>query len=126
MSIEYPKSTPNSRALSQNMILLAFACALFSSAMLMFGIQPLFAKFVLPRLGGSSAVWSVALVFFQGVLVLGYTYAHLLTRFATPRIAAIIHTSVMIAAIACLSFILQAGQRCRQQMFRCGCCHCSQ
>ena len=48
-----------------------FGVTLFTSAFLMFLIQPMFAKMALPRLGGSSAVWSLALVFFQGVRLLG-------------------------------------------------------
>ena len=47
----------------------------------MFAVQPMFTKMVLPRLGGSPSVWSVAMVFFQAVLLAGYAYAHLLTRF---------------------------------------------
>ncbi len=109
MSVDFTKTASRTFGLSQNLILLAFACALFSSAMLMFGIQPLFAKFVLPRLGGSPAVWSVALVFFQGILVLGYAYAHLLTKLTQPRTAAMIHTAVMLAAIACLPIAYPEG-----------------
>ena len=52
------------------------AATLFSSAFLLFSVQPFFAKLVLPRLGGSPAVWSVAMVFFQSILLAGYGYAH--------------------------------------------------
>jgi hypothetical protein len=57
-----------------------FVAALFLSAFLLFGVQPMFTKMVLPVLGGSPAVWSVALVFFQSALVVGYCYAHVLAR----------------------------------------------
>jgi hypothetical protein len=56
-----------------------FGGAMLLSATLVFSIQPMFAKMVLPRLGGGAAVWTVALVFFQGALLAGYCYAHLLT-----------------------------------------------
>jgi hypothetical protein len=54
-----------------------FTATLFLSAALLFGIQPMFTKMVLPRLGGSPSVWSVAMVFFQTALLAGYLYAHL-------------------------------------------------
>jgi len=52
---------------------------LFVSAILLFSVQPMFTKMILPRLGGAPAVWSVAMVFFQTALLIGYAYAHLLT-----------------------------------------------
>src|SRR6266404_4454177 len=70
---------------------LLYAAALFVSALLLFSIQPMFAKLVLPKLGGAPAVWSVAMVFFQTVLLAGYAYAHLLGRVLQPRRAALIH-----------------------------------
>ncbi len=59
-------------------IRLAFTLTTLLSALLLFSIQPLFAKMVLPLLGGSPSVWAVALLFFQGALLVGYAYAHLL------------------------------------------------
>jgi hypothetical protein len=53
---------------------------IFFSAFLLFSVQPFFAKMVLPRLGGSPAVWSVAMVFFQSMLLAGYGYAHILSK----------------------------------------------
>ena len=55
-----------------------FAVALFISAFLLFVIQPMFTKMVLPLLGGSPGVWNTAMLFFQTVLVAGYAYAHLI------------------------------------------------
>lgn len=72
---------------------------IFLSAFLLFGIQPMFAKMVLPKLGGSPAVWSVAMVFFQTALLAGYGYAHwLVSRFSVRR-AALIHIVLMIAVL---------------------------
>jgi hypothetical protein len=62
-------------------LLAAFTAAIFLSAALLFAVQPMFTKMVLPQLGGSASVWSVAIVFFQAVLLLGYAYAHLITRY---------------------------------------------
>ncbi len=53
-----------------------YGTAVFGSAFLLFLIEPIAAKEILPALGGSSAVWITCLVFFQGMLVLGYLYAH--------------------------------------------------
>ena len=61
-------------------ILVVYTAAIFVSALLLFSVQPLFTKMVLPRLGGSPAVWSVAMVFFQSLLLGGYAYAHYLSR----------------------------------------------
>ena len=71
-----------------------FALTLFASALLLFAVQPMFTKMVLPRLGGAPAVWSVAMVFFQAALLLGYAYAHLLARTLRPGRAALVHLGV--------------------------------
>ena len=56
--------------------------AIFLSATLLFMVQPLTGKILLPVLGGSPVVWSTCMVFFQAVLLLGYLYAHALSRVA--------------------------------------------
>ena len=68
-----------------------FATTLFVSALLLFIIQPMFTKMVLPKVGGAPSVWSVAMVSFQGFLFIGYVYAHVMTRTLTPTLAAIVH-----------------------------------
>src|SRR5713226_6391830 len=77
-------------------LLATFTGAIFVSAALLFVVQPMFTKMVLPRLGGAPSVWSVAIVFFQAALLAGYAYAHLLTRFVPGRTSVIIHLAVMI------------------------------
>lgn len=84
----------------------AFCAALFLSAFLLFSIQPMFAKMVLPILGGAPSVWSVAMVFFQAVLLAGYAYAHVLTRLPSTRLAAGVHLAVMGAAFLSLPIAL--------------------
>ncbi len=74
----------------------AFAAALAFSATLLFTLQPMFTKMATPLLGGSPSVWNTALVFFQAVLLLGYLYAHALTRFLTPRRQVIVHAATLL------------------------------
>lgn len=78
----------------------AFTFAVGLSALLLFSIQPMFTKIVLPTLGGSPGVWSVAMVFFQGMLLAGYGYAHVLTTRLGPRKAALVHVAVMLVVLA--------------------------
>jgi hypothetical protein len=86
-----------------------FAVTLFLSALLLFAVQPMFAKIVLPRLGGSPGVWSVALVFFQAALLTGYAYAHLLIRFMPLGIGAAIHFGILAAAAMSLPIGIAHG-----------------
>ena len=82
-----------------------YVTTLLLSALLIFAIQPMFAKMVLPRLGGSPSVWSVAMAVFQTALLIGYIYAHLLTRAFTPRRAAFVH----LAFLAIVAMTLPLG-----------------
>src|ERR1700742_1558094 len=92
------ETTQPSTTASQGLLLASFIAAIFVSAALLFAVQPMFTKLVLPRLGGAAAVWSVAMVFFQSALLAGYAYAHALTRFAPGRTSVIVHLVVMVAA----------------------------
>src|SRR5258708_5921057 len=74
-----------------------YAATVFLSAFLLFQVQPLIAKIILPWFGGTAAVWSAALVFFQLVLLAGYAYAHALIKFLSARRQMIVH-SVLLAA----------------------------
>jgi spermidine synthase len=90
-------------------VLMVFAATLFISAFLLFSVQPFFAKMVLPKLGGSPGVWSVAMVFFQSVLLAGYGYAHLLTSRLSLKAAVFTHLAVMAAAWFALPIAIPAG-----------------
>src|SRR5712671_2594452 len=92
-----------------HMLLPVLTAAIFLSAALLFAVQPMFTKMVLPRLGGAPQVWSVAMVFFQAALLAGYGYAHLLTRFAPGRKSVLIHLAVMIAASLTLPLSIASG-----------------
>lgn len=90
-------------------VLQLFAGTLFLSAFLLFSVQPFFSKLVLPKLGGSPGVWSVAMVFFQSVLLLGYTYAHILTRYLQTRRAILVHAVVLLSACVFLPLGIASG-----------------
>lgn len=100
----------NDRAAPAGLLLLAgFAATMFLSALLLFAVQPLFARLVLPVLGGSPAVWSVAMCFFQAALLGGYAYAHVLGRHIRTPLAVIIHLAVMMAAMLALPLAIADG-----------------
>jgi len=88
-----------------------FAATLFVSASLLFWIQPLFAKMVLPLLGGSPSVWNTAMVFFQAVLLAGYSYAHLLIRQCGQRSQILLHLGVLAVAALALPVGVAHGWR---------------
>jgi SAM-dependent methyltransferase len=76
-----------------------FGLSIFLSAFLLFQVQPLLSKFILPWFGGTPAVWTTCMLFFQMVLFGGYVYAHVLTQRCGPRTQAVVHVSVLLAAV---------------------------
>src|SRR5215470_18417705 len=88
----------NMQALARRAAAPVFALALFSSAALIFVLQPLFGRMVTPLLGGSPQVWNASMAFFQAALLVGYLYAHLLARVKDLRLQAVIHGLVLAAA----------------------------
>lgn len=88
---------------------LLFTATIFLSAALLFFVQPLFAKIVLPVIGGSPAVWTTAMLFFQSVLLIGYVYAHLSVRYLAPRQQMILHLLIWGAALFFLPPALPEG-----------------
>src|SRR3954465_5580939 len=86
-----------------------FAATLFASALLLFAVQPMFTKMVLPMLGGAPSVWSVAMVFFQASLLIGYAYAHLLARTLNVGQGALVHLGVLAAAALTLPIGIAHG-----------------
>jgi hypothetical protein len=77
---------------------LIFGLAIFTSAMLVFSVQPMITKLVLPVLGGSPSVWNTAMVFFQTGLLAGYAYAHLLQKVASLRSQVGVHLLLLLVA----------------------------
>ncbi len=94
-----PFSLHTARALP---LLLMYALTLGLSAFLLFAVQPMFARLILPKLGGAPSVWAVAMCFFQAALLAGYAYAHTLDRFAPPRAAVLIHVCLLLIALLAL------------------------
>ena len=82
-----------------------YAATIFLSAFLLFQVQPLIAKIILPWFGGSAAVWSAAMLFFQLCLLAGYTYAHLLTKRFNAKTQMRLHATLLIVSCALLPIL---------------------
>ena len=82
-----------------------YAATIFLSAFLLFQIQPMLAKFILPWFGGSAAVWSAALLFFQLFLLAGYFYAYCLVRYLRPKTQVLVHATLLAASLVVLPII---------------------
>jgi hypothetical protein len=105
-----PTAVTGRPAARRNRLVLAvYTMAIFVSALLLFSVQPLFTKMVLPRLGGSPAVWSVAMVFFQTLLLAGYAYAHYLTQIRNRVIAVVVHLALLVIAWLTLPLSIAGG-----------------
>jgi hypothetical protein len=91
------------------LILVVYTAAIFTSALLLFSVQPLFTKMVLPRLGGSPAVWSVAMVFFQSLLLGGYAYAHYLMQIRNRVVPVAVHLALLGVALLTLPLSIANG-----------------
>ncbi|HEX7885621.1 MAG TPA: spermidine synthase, partial [Phenylobacterium sp.] len=85
-----------------------FVLTVFTSAALVFLVQPMVAKLVLPLLGGSPSVWNTSMAFFQLALLAGYFYAHLLQRIGSMRGQAITHMAALIVAALALPLRVNA------------------
>src|SRR4051812_33543250 len=85
-------------------MLAVFALTLFGSATLLFLVEPMVGKMILPLLGGTPAVWNTCMVFFQAILLAGYAYAHATTAWLGARKQAVLHLAVLLLP---LLFFLQ-------------------
>ena len=88
--------------------MLVYAVTIFLSAFLLFEVQPMIGKIILPWFGGAAAVWSTCLLFFQAALLAGYLYAHCSTRYLKPRQQAMLHIGLMAVSLALLPIIPSA------------------
>ena len=77
----------------------AFASATFLGAFLLFLVQPLVARYILPWFGGGPAVWTTCMLFFQATLLAGYAYAHFSAAKLPPRVQAAAHVALLLAAV---------------------------
>ena len=101
--------TAEPSAARSRLILIVYTAAIFVSALLLFSVQPLFTKMVLPRLGGSPAVWSVAMVFFQSLLLAGYAYAHFLMQLKNRVLPVAVHLALLVLALLTLPLSIKSG-----------------
>jgi hypothetical protein len=77
-------------------MLAVFAFTLFTSALLLFMVQPMIGKMITPLLGGTPAVWNTCMVFFQVALLAGYSYAHATTAWLGVRRQALLHLGILL------------------------------
>lgn len=85
---------------------IVFSAAMLLGAFLMFFVEPMLAKMLLPKLGGSPGVWNTCMVFFQACLLAGYAYAHLISRRMTMRAQVIVHATVLLLPLIVLPIAL--------------------
>jgi hypothetical protein len=109
MSLPTPPAADQSSVSRNRLILVVYTAAIFTSALLLFSVQPLFTKMVLPRLGGSPAVWSVAMVFFQSLLLAGYAYAHYLMQIRSRIVPVAVHLVLLVIALLTLPLSIAGG-----------------
>src|ERR1044071_5821074 len=82
--------------------MMSYAVTIFVSAFLLFQVQPVIARIILPWFGGSAAVWTICLLFFQSVLLLGYGYSHWLYQRLQPRMQTAAHAALLAASLLVL------------------------
>jgi hypothetical protein len=110
MNLSEPSAVTDQPSIARNrLVLVVYTAAIFVSALLLFSVQPLFTKMVLPRLGGSPAVWSVAMVFFQSLLLGGYAYAHYLMQLKNRIWPVAIHLVLLVVALLSLPLSIAGG-----------------
>ncbi len=90
-------------------MLILFGATIFVGASLLFLVQPMFARMALPLLGGAPAVWNTAMVFYQAVLLIGYGYAHVTTRWLGVHRQAGLHLLILLVPLLALPIALPAG-----------------
>jgi spermidine synthase len=88
--------------------LLRYAVPLFLAAFLLFQVQPIIARVILPWFGGAPSVWTTCMLFFQVLLVAGYAYTHFLSDRLPPRTQAIVHGCVLVGSLGLLGWMVYA------------------
>ena len=100
------ESIKTSVSSSHTAILALFGFTVFCSSFLLFQVQLVIAKYILPWFGGTPAVFTTCMLFFQILLLIGYSYAYFIDRRLSPRTQAVIHSLLIILAVAALAFRL--------------------
>jgi hypothetical protein len=106
--LEQPAATTSAAAISSRLVLWAFTFTLFISAGLLFAVEPMVAKMLLPLAGGAPAVWTTSVLFFQAVLLGGYAYSHASVRWLGRR-QPLFHLVVVLAPLLALPIALPRG-----------------
>jgi hypothetical protein len=104
-SQEIPRAAGARESQGGPLLAAAFAGTVFVSAFLLFQVQPLVSKAILPWFGGSPAVWTTCMLFFQVALFLGYAYAHAVTRYVPRKAQLVLHLALLAAALVFLPII---------------------
>src|ERR671912_690997 len=89
--------------------MILYALTIFASAFLLFLVQPIMAKQILPWFGGSAAVWTTCLVFFQFLLLFGYAYADWTTRRMKPRTQVTLHIVLLLLSAGSMPIVADAA-----------------
>jgi|688.fasta_scaffold00292_41 hypothetical protein len=89
----------NQSPLQRLAIVVIYALAVFLGAFLLFQVQPIMGKYILPWFGGSPGVWTTCMLVFQSLLCAGYAYAHFLTKYATRRGQVFFHATLLLASL---------------------------
>ena len=84
------------------LLTLTYGVTILASSLLLFLVQPIMTKAILPWFGGSAGVWTSAILFFQAFLLLGYAYAHFTTRYLSPRRQVWLHVVLLVASLGLL------------------------
>jgi len=85
--------------------ILPYTVTIFTGAFLLFQVQPLIANYILPWFGGGPTVWTTCILFFQVLLLGGYSYAHLSVQRFGPRVQVLLHVALLLAALLQLPII---------------------
>jgi len=106
------ESTPRAREVQQAawrtaLVLWLYGCTIFLSAFLLFQVQPIIGKMVLPWFGGVASVWTVCLLFFQSLLLLGYLYSHWIIRVLPRRVGGLTHMALLSVSLTALPLTLK-------------------
>lgn len=100
---------PMEQAEEKRWLIAVYAATIFSSALLLFQVQPIISRLILPWFGGTPAVWTTAMLFFQTLLLVGYIYAHVSVQYFRPRWQIAMHLLLLIGAAATLPFMPNAA-----------------
>src|SRR3954471_21507147 len=82
------------------LLMVPYALTIFTGAFLLFQVQPLIGKYILPWFGGGPGVWTTCMLFFQVLLLGGYAYAHFSSKWLKPRVQIMVHLALLAAAVA--------------------------